>query len=68
MKWNGFKNVTLGFLLSSTLFLLAFAGYVLFCPHAKTLKAPPVINQFFMVPNEPMLPILPIVPKHDNDA
>lgn len=57
------KNFVLGLLASATLFLGLFGSYVLFCPHAKTLKAAPVINQYITIPGEPMMPPIPIKPK-----
>lgn len=43
------KNFALGFLVSTTLFLGAFATYVLFCPHAKQGKSQQIM--ILMPPN-----------------
>lgn len=57
------RDFLLGFLLSSTLFLATFASYILFCPEANKAKEPTTVNQYIILPNEPMLQSQPILPR-----
>ena len=63
------KDFLLGFLTASTIALGTFTSYELFCPLAKSKDDKTGVIQMFMLPQEPMLPNLPIKPRlKNNDA